>query len=399
MSRRLRQLIAFVLRPPLMFMLMATLAAGGCGGGSHRDTPPAAGSSAGEARPAGGAIGTPRPAASSVSTSVEASLTTPAAGANSLPANGAAASGELLITRERSLVLRDLQSGKERTLFTAPDGSFVTFPAWAPDGQRLAFAVQTPFSGAPGADWGSDLYLAEQPGATPHRIWQHAAPGDDVDSLQWTPDGAALLFAEARLSFNAAGDVQGQSFDVMRLALSGGTPQPLLRNASDADLCPDGSRLVYVAFDPATNARGALMLAAGDGGSPRTILPPRPEAQSFMYPRLSPDCRRIVFAAANATGAVRLEPADHASHGRLALAHGSPWEIWTVNLDGSGLTRLTHFAEDEPFPQWSADGRRLLVLGTNALYELNADGSGLRQLATPGVNHGQIAWLRPPAAR
>ncbi len=397
MSRRLRRPIAIVLRAPLLFTLVAMLAAGGCGG-SQRDAP-SAGSAIATFRPeAGGAIGTPRPAAAA------ATSRSPAAGTGDPPASETAASeaaagGDLLITRERSLALRDLQGGKERTLYTAPAGAFVTFPAWAPDGRRFAFAVQTPFSGAPGADWGSDLYLAEQPGASPRRIWRHAAPGDDVDSLQWTPDGAALLFAEARLSFNAAGDVQGQSFDLMRLELAGGAPQPLVRNASDADLCADGSRLVYVAFDPATNARGALMLADGAGGNPRMIVAPRPETQSFMYPRLAPDCRHVVFAAANATGARGPAPPSAGGHGRLTLAHGSPWEIWTVNLDGSGLTRLTHFAEDEPFPQWSADGRRLLVLGTNALYELNADGSGLRQLATPGVNHGQIAWLRPPAAR
>lgn len=307
--------------------------------------------------------------------------------------------GELLITRERSLALRELQSGKERTLFTAPDGSFVTFPAWAPDGHRFAFAVETPFTGAPGADWGSDLYLTEQPGAAPHRLWQHPTPGDDIDSLQWTPDGDALLFAEARLSYNKAGDVQGQSFDLMRLELSSGTPQPLLRNASDADHCSDGSRMVYVAFDPTTNARASLMLADGAGQHPIAIVTPRPEAQSFMYPRFSPDCRRIVFAAANATSARRLQPRASGGPRRLALAHGSPWEVWTVNEDGTGLARLTHFAEDEPFPQWSADGRWLLVLGTNALYELRADGSGLRQLATPGVNHGQIAWLRPASVR
>jgi Tol biopolymer transport system component len=375
-----------------MLVLVEALAATACHAGSDRAAPSAA------AKPSAVAASPVTASGGSRSGALQPAITPSATAANRQPPADIS-QGELLITRERSLGLRDLRSGKERTLFTAPEGSFVTFPAWAPDGQRFAFAVQTPFTGAPGADWGSDLYLAEQPGATPHRIWQHAAPGDDVDSLQWTPDGAALLLAEARLSFNAAGDVQGQSFDVMRLEVSGGTLQPLLRNASDADLCPDGRRMIYVAFDPATNSRGALMLANGDGSNPRTILAPRPEAQSVMYPRLSPDCRRVVFAAANATGALRLGPAEHGIRERLALAHGSPWEIWAVNVDGSGLTRLTHFAEDEPFPQWSADGRRLLVLGTNALYELNADGSGLRQLATPGVNHGQIAWLRPPAAR
>ncbi|HZQ34300.1 MAG TPA: hypothetical protein VFD32_00090 [Dehalococcoidia bacterium] len=379
-----------MLLPPLLLLCAGALLGAACGARGQQRSSNDAATPAGMAG-SGGPIGTPLPG------STASPGTAPAAAARGSTGSEPAFAGGLLITRDRSLALRDLQSGKERTLFTAPEGAFATFPAWAPDGRRFAFAVATPFSGAPGANWGSDLYLAEQPGAPPRRIWQHPTPGDDVDSLQWTPDGAALLFAEARLVYDSAGDVQGQSFDLMRLQLAGGAAQPLVRNASDADLCPDGSRMVYVAFDPTTNARGALMLADGMGQHPAAIVTPRPEAQSFMYPRLSPDCRRIVFAAANATGARRPPMPLAGGPKRLALTHGSPWEIWTVNADGSGLARLTHLAEDEPFPQWSADGGRLLVLGTNALYELNVDGSGLRQLATPGASHGQIAWLRPPS--
>lgn len=36
---------------------------------------------------------------------------------------------------------------------------------------------------------------------------------------------------------------------------------------------------------------------------------------------------------------------------------GGVWDIWIINVDGSGLTNLTRSPEDERFPAWSPDGR------------------------------------------
>ncbi len=61
---------------------------------------------------------------------------------------------------------------------------------------------------------------------------------------------------------------------------------------------------------------------------------------------------------------------------------GGPSEIYVMNVDGSGLTRLTNDAFDDAAPVWSPDGSkiafvRIPAIGADAeIYVMNADGSG-----------------------
>ena len=63
-----------------------------------------------------------------------------------------------------------------------------------------------------------------------------------------------------------------------------------------------------------------------------------------------------------------------------------PYEIWVVNADGSGLERLTRHRGFSVAPAWSPDGRKI-VYATDAgrqqklsLYVMNVDGSGKERL-------------------
>jgi Tol biopolymer transport system component len=63
-------------------------------------------------------------------------------------------------------------------------------------------------------------------------------------------------------------------------------------------------------------------------------------------------------------------------------------EIYVINVDGTGLTRLTTNGEEERAPAWSPDGRRIVYScrkGSNGTFEtcvMNADGSRQRRLST-----------------
>jgi hypothetical protein len=46
---------------------------------------------------------------------------------------------QALITRDHTLTLRELDSGKERTIVALHDGAYPTFPTWSADGSRIAF--------------------------------------------------------------------------------------------------------------------------------------------------------------------------------------------------------------------------------------------------------------------
>jgi Tol biopolymer transport system component len=74
-------------------------------------------------------------------------------------------------------------------------------------------------------------------------------------------------------------------------------------------------------------------------------------------------------------------------------------EIYTINPDGTGLTRLTNNAVEDREPAWSPDGSRIVfasdrgqrIRGKTHLYVMNADGTGVKQL-TFGSGEDQPAW-------
>jgi TolB protein len=81
------------------------------------------------------------------------------------------------------------------------------------------------------------------------------------------------------------------------------------------------------------------------------------------------------------------EPPDDSPPGTQIVfqaGDGASADIYVVNADGSGLTRLTDYADADLAPSWSADGRQIYFLsqnhggaGSSGLYAMNADGTGV----------------------
>ena len=72
------------------------------------------------------------------------------------------------------------------------------------------------------------------------------------------------------------------------------------------------------------------------------------------------------------------------------------WDIYVMNADGSGVTRLTEHPGDDWGPDWSTDGQLIAFSsgrdGDSDIYVMNADGSGVTQLTNhPGFD-GFQAW-------
>jgi TolB protein len=76
------------------------------------------------------------------------------------------------------------------------------------------------------------------------------------------------------------------------------------------------------------------------------------------------------------------------------MLSGSGWQIFTINPDGTGPTRLTDLPTSQFHPAWSPDGTRIAFDARSAggrsfhIYVMNADGSGLERLTDgPGWNY------------
>jgi len=73
----------------------------------------------------------------------------------------------------------------------------------------------------------------------------------------------------------------------------------------------------------------------------------------------------------------------------------SQYDLYTINVDGSGEARLTNTPESETYPKWSSRGIAFTVWAggdDRQVYRMNADGTGVTQLTRGGTPSFQAAW-------
>jgi Tol biopolymer transport system component len=91
-------------------------------------------------------------------------------------------------------------------------------------------------------------------------------------------------------------------------------------------------------------------------------------------------------------------------NGRVAFARlQGNWQIFTLNPDGTDLTRLTDLPSNQSHPAWSPDGTRIAFdvqesKDRTAIYVMNADGSSLDQL-TEGSGWNYLPDWSPDGGR
>jgi Tol biopolymer transport system component len=136
---------------------------------------------------------------------------------------------------------------------------------------------------------------------------------------------------------------------------------------------PHSNRLAYATLSP-DSATALITIVSAEGDSLATIGSPGTHTE---YPAWAPSQDRLAFAS------------DMSGN----------YELYVVNVNGSGLVRLTNTPENELRPAWSPDGTQLVydvdVADTSVkrdLFIMNADGSGVRPVITGGKYNFHATW-------
>jgi eukaryotic-like serine/threonine-protein kinase len=208
--------------------------------------------------------------------------------------------------------------------------------SWSPDGKTLAFTSTR--------DGNWEIYLLSFPSQQVKRLTTNAAQ-DAWPS--WTADGQGLIFMSTRDSYPQLYRMNTDGTGVTRLLTS---------ESSDTGpvVSPDGKRIAYVAQIFGTN--DSDIFVANIDGSAATRLT---MTNNNYHPTWSPDSTRIAFSS----------------------TRDGNYNIYTMNADGSDLTRVTDDPGDEVTPTWGTlelpatsgngkSGTRLRVVGSRKYTEL-----------------------------
>src|SRR5207247_8008882 len=109
----------------------------------------------------------------------------------------------------------------------------------------------------------------------------------------------------------------------------------------------------------------------------------------------------LLLVALACSGSDSTGPTADTTHFTIAFlsAREGNQDIYVMNADGSGVSRLTNTPATDIDPAWSPDGRRIAFAsdgdGTHRIYDIyvmNADGSGVTRLTNDPVTAWGPAW-------
>ena len=186
-------------------------------------------------------------------------------------------------------------------------------------------------------------------------------PADDYLPV-WSPDGKKIAFTSYR---------DGNT-EIYTMNPDGGDLQNLTQNSAFDEFpewSPDGKKIAF--RSKRQGGINKIYVMDADGGNVRRITDIQGKRVTW-----SPDGKHLVFTSTS--------------------VGGENYEIFTVDIDGSNLTRLTYNPEMDSDPAWSPDGSKIAFSSTRdaigQIYVMNTDGSDPVKLTSGSLSSYHPTW-------
>lgn len=227
-------------------------------------------------------------------------------------------------------------------------------PAWTPDSRHVIYGAYV--------DDVSNLFVVPAEGGEPRQLTDLP---EDASEPAVSPDGRFVAFSTYK----------GDASQIAMVPFDGGWVTGLTYGddeCSSPTWMPDGSRVLYAA-SPTHQVKQTDIFSIAPGGEPVRLTPG--DGAQYWSPSISPD-----------GGCVAL------------LCNRSGYdEVWLMAPDGSRLTQLTHIGQDVEDFAWAADGKRIVLIGSeqgsDPLYIVSIDGCDTKRLRRPAGNHSTPRWV------
>ena len=194
-----------------------------------------------------------------------------------------------------------------------------------------------------------------------------------------------LTFVSDRNNESVLGTVEKRSVKEVYISDYDGANQQRITTTRDLNLnpswAPDAAGLVYAAYRG--NLPPELFYSRIFTGELKVLTKGLfPRSGGATLPAFSPDGKRIVF---------------HATAERASAPH-----LFLINVDGSGLRRLTTHPDADTTPTWSPSGTEIAFTsdrtGKPQIYIMSLDGSPERRLPIPATDSeaDRATWAPAP---